>query len=263
MGSRIARFGGAALVACVLVGCSDTSEPSVAPTTSRERHPDIDYSYVWSASPGVDLFGRPAELVRATLEASQYAYFVGIDESYPGFQKATQQAVDSNDPNADALLSLKAVTSPEKPAPHTTFAHITNLSGNDTEVSAFVCRYDVPAPNQGGRAERWLARVMQVRLTNSANTPGRAGIADTDPNQTDPRAHMPPNWDVFGNWNVVGAKWVLPDQVPGQGCTAWWHERFPEFAISADGSLDAPQDWQAPAMPVAAQYPEWIGPGTQ
>lgn len=43
--------------------------------------------------------------------------------------------------------------------------------------------------NQGGRAERWLERVMQVRLANSASTQGRAGIADTDPGHTDSRAN--------------------------------------------------------------------------
>lgn len=64
------------------------------------------------------------------------------------------------------------------------------------------------------------------------------------------------NWAVFGTWIVVEAKWALPEQVPGRVRIAWWHERFPEFVISADGSLDAPQDWQAPAMPVAVQYPE-------
>lgn len=266
MGSRPALLVAVALAASLVAGCSSNSgsQSPTTTTTSRVRYPDVNYSYVWSADSGVDLVSRPAELVRASFEAWLYSYYVGTDQSYPGFEQAASKAVAANDPNIDNLLTLKAVTQPEKPYPHTTFAHIAGFSATDTDVSAIVCRYDVAAdPTRAPKPETWLSRATVIHLKNTTSNPGRAGIPDTDPDHPDPRAHIPPTWDVFSPWDVTELKGIWPKDIPSPSCTNWWHDRFPEFVTKPDGTLDAPPNWVPPTMPVGVQYPDWIGPSPQ
>ncbi|MBF6331851.1 hypothetical protein [Nocardia transvalensis] len=254
------------LLASVLTGCShapESREPDDPRPTRTVRYPEINYSYVWSTGPSANLTDRSEELVRASFEAWTYAYFVGPDQSYPGFDRAISKAVQANDPKVGFLRGLASQDPARKPAPRTIFAHIADLSATSTDVTAVTCWYFVAADRDAPQQEKWLTRAVKIGLHNSTATPGNPGIPDTDPDHADPRAHMPPTWDVFGTWNVTELNGVWPNEIPAPGCTPWWHERFPDFAVQPDGTLDAPPGWQPPMMPVAVQYPEWIGPSPQ
>ncbi|ATL66635.1 hypothetical protein CRH09_10865 [Nocardia terpenica] len=227
----------------------------------------IPYANVWSADSGVDLFSRGAELVRATVEAGGLAAYVGADRSYPGYARAVAglTAATENQAQPDPGVVQYVSSRPHDPNlrmhPSTGYFYITAYSASDTRVSATVCSYAVrpePLPNEDNR---FVGGGFQVELDNTGSNPGQPGIADRDPNAHDPRAHLPPQWDVFGTWKVTTIRVPVSRGDDQPECLPWYQQQFPTFTKVPDYNyLQAPPGYQAPHHPVAPQFPEWIGP---
>ena len=107
-----------------------------------------------------------------------------------------------------------------------------------------------------------LNMAFRVELERTDDDPGQPGVPDADAAEQDPRAHRVPTWNVFEGWKVTKLHYLrrLNGDVIPQGCTDWWQQQFPAFAPNASGNLVPPAGFEPPTMPVAVQYPEWIGP---
>ncbi|MFC0454724.1 hypothetical protein ACFSUH_27655 [Rhodococcus jostii] len=257
-GWRIMCAAAATLILASGCGTSSRIEPSPAPTP-QDR--EVLYSNVWSADQGIDLFGRGAELVRASYEAGDYTAFVGLENSYPGFGRAVGGEANHGDPAIEYFMtSLEAEQSAQ--APGTSFAHITAYESTETSVSATVCNYQLFPQNGTNISLNPLNMAFRVELERTDDDPGRPGVPDADAAEQDPRAHRVPTWNVFEGWKVTKLHYLrrLNGDVIPQGCTDWWQQQFPAFAPNASGNLVPPAGFEPPTMPVAVQYPEWIGP---
>ncbi|MDO1477040.1 hypothetical protein KI427_09005 [Rhodococcus ruber] len=241
-----------------VTGCGTDSPTDPRPVPVPE--PPVAYTHVWSADPDIDLSSRGAELVRAAVEAGLRTFNYGTKFTFPGYLDAVGAPYDFDHGEVwDHLVRPGPVDPPQWRA--TYFMHLTALSATATEVTGAVCEYGVGTEPGEEYSVYPLRMVRAVTLRNTAETPGAAGIPDTDAEGHDPRAAIAPDWDVFGTWKIVqlrtgGPNWVIPDT-----CTAWWHERFPTFELH-DGLLSPPPGFEPPTMPVAQQYPEWIGPAS-
>ena len=266
MGSARSFARWATLLTLFLTAACETSlEADPAPSTATQD-PPILYSNVWSADAGIDLFGRGAELVRGIREAAEYSYFVGLNNSYPGYSDAVGGPAGRNNPNIDEVMARSDPRSSRQER-STVFRHITAYTAADRTIKATVCEYrvfpepgrtDAP-PNSDGFS---LSDAIEVDLENNSNSPGLPGIADSSFDARDSRAHRPPTWNIFGTWTVNKLR-VVPAQSIPQGCMDWWHQQFPTFTQRSDAHiLSAPPGFQVPVQPVAIQYPEWIGLAT-
>ncbi|WP_432793887.1 hypothetical protein [Rhodococcus ruber] len=253
--TRLSALGCVALLAFT-AGCGDRTPEDPRPVPVPE--PPVAYTHVWSADPDIDLSSRGAELVRAAVEAGLRTFNYGTKFTFPGYFDAIGAPYDFDHAEVwDHLVRPGPVDPPQWRA--TYFMHLTALSATATEVTGAVCEYGVGTEPGEEYSVYPLRMVRAVTLRNTADTPGAAGIPDTDAEGHDPRAAIAPDWNVFGTWKIVqlrtgGPNWDIPDT-----CTAWWHERFPTFELH-DGLLSPPPGFQPPTMPVAQQYPEWIGP---
>ncbi|MVU82286.1 hypothetical protein GPX89_34250 [Nocardia sp. ET3-3] len=222
--------------------------------------PTIPYTRVWSADPGIDLFSRGAELIRATFESGQLYAQVG-HPSFPGYENAL------NVPKADAQLGDWWNSGTIPPKAVTDYAHIVDFTADDHAVEAVVCDYAI-SPDTAVEYPDQLNSATRIRLENTGTDPGRASIANTNPEHYDPRAQMPPTWNVFGPWKITrtGTLSLAWQPIP-EGCLAWWKQAFPGFAPVGDGDgsrtgLYPPAKYIPPHHPVLPQFPEWIGPST-
>ncbi|MGO4615640.1 hypothetical protein AB4305_14795 [Nocardia sp. 2YAB30] len=256
----------AALAVTQLSACADKPAP---------QESSIPYANVWSADPGIDLFSREAELVRAAHESGWLVYNAGTNYAYSGYPEAVSELAgreptgDLERDSASGYLFThgKGTQSGDwlKDANETDYSHITALTAAGNSVTATVCRYVVPTGGVSSSAERSeFARdmsVIEIRLENSSNDPGLPGVADRAPDQHDPAARRPPTWNVFGRWNVTSIRREFNTDPPG--CRTWFQQRLP-WLKNEPGSptLQFPDSFTVPAQPVAIQYPEWIGSST-
>src|ERR1700677_4039402 len=105
---RVHRVIGVAFCALFLAGCGGSTAPASGPWTGSMAQ----VRAVWSAAPGIDLFGGPGVVVRAYLESFVLASKTGnLDNAYPGFQ----HAVDTNAPTAKDAWPWPNTL---QPAPH-------------------------------------------------------------------------------------------------------------------------------------------------
>ncbi|QDQ89714.1 hypothetical protein FND50_02250 [Rhodococcus sp. WB9] len=241
-------------------GCGTHTSNELTPEPASQDR-EVLYSNVWSADQGVDLFGRGAELVRASYEAGDYTAFVGADNSYPGFTRAVGGEAHHGDSDIEYFMTSLGVQN-DTQAPGTSFAHITAFESTGASVTATVCNYHVFPENGANISLDPLNMAFRVELARTADDPGQAGVPDTDPAQQDSRAHRVPTWNVFEGWKITKLRYLrrMDGDVIAQGCTDWWQQRFPAFAPNAAGNLVPPAGFEPPTMPVAVQYPEWIGP---
>lgn len=219
------------------------------------------YNDVWSADEGIDLFSRGAELVRATEEARIYARYVGMQNSYPGFEEALGPEFRRNKQIENFVAGPLGI----RQRPYTNFDHMTDYSATSTNVSATVCSYFLypvkrhPENRTENGSLFALKTAARIRLVNTAEDAGAAGIPDTSSSRKDPRAHRVPDWNVFGSWHIEELQfWPVFDRP--LGCAEWWEQQFPTFSRADDNYVIPPPGFEAPLMPVAPQYPEWIGP---
>ncbi len=223
--------------------------------------------HVWSAEPGVDLFDRGSELIRAASEAGFYWPAIEeIDDYFPGFTDALSPSERDgfvrtrwgND-RADYL----------KPVEETMFMHIADYSESPTMIAATVCNYKLfsvegfnPANPPGG--------TYRIVLENTGQGKGVAGIADGDP-QHGTDEQRTPSWNVFGSWKIKLGKTFFGGTeksprddgyfVP-QECRDWWLQQFPGLMQPDPDSpyQQQPPGFVAPVIPVGVQFPGWIGP---
>ncbi|WP_159918750.1 hypothetical protein [Rhodococcus sp. WAY2] len=243
-------------------GCGTEARNEPAPALGAQDR-GVLYSHVWSADPGIDLLGRGAELIRATYEAGNYATFVGLEDSYPGFGRAVGGEAHHTDPDIEYFMTSRTVES-DTQAEGTSFGHITAYQATETSVAATVCHYYLFPESGTNISLNPLKMAFRIQLERAGADAGQAGIPDTDPARKDPRAHRVPTWNVFGDWKITRLHYLrqLNGDVIPQGCTDWWRQQFPNFSPNAGGNLVPPPGFEPPTMPVAVQYPEWIGPAT-
>ncbi len=256
---RSATYSAVAGVALLLTGaCSSPSAPIEAKKPRQD--PTIPYTHVWSADAGTDLFSRGAELVRGTAEAGYYTRYVGVDRSYPGYNKAVGAPVSWHNEDKTETLVWSDVNDPAKPGLWTFYDHITNYAANDSHITADVCSYNVPEAAGKSNGPWVLNDSVRIQLTNTEKTPGAPGIPDDSLDRRAANGHRSPNWNIFGTWQVTHIKRYTVDTNPA-ACVDWWLQQFPGFARSPYGNfVTSPPDFQRPNHPVAVQYPEWIGP---
>ncbi len=140
--------------------------------------------------------------------------------------------------------------------------YIADFATTDSRVAATVCSYELFSEPRPNITLNPLNAAFRVELERTAADPGQPGIPDTDPAQQDARANRVPTWNVFEGWKITKLHYLrrLDGDVIPQGCTDWWQQQFPAFAANASGNLVPPPGFEPPTMPVAVQYPEWIGP---
>ncbi|WP_227979303.1 hypothetical protein [Nocardia spumae] len=254
-------FSPIALMLILAVGCSSTKQSSHAEHTQPE--PAIPYTHVWSADRGVDLFSRGAELVRGTYEAGRYTRYVGVDRSYPGYNRAVGAPVSWHNEDKSERLVWSEINDPANPGRWTFYNYITNFSASETQISADVCSYVIPSA-AGKPDSPWvLDDSTQIQLTNTGKTPGPPGIPDGNQPGHATSGHWSPTWNIFGSWQVTRIKNYVNYANP-DACMDWWIQQFPTFTRPPHGKfVTSPPDYQPPIHPVAVQYPEWIGPSEQ
>jgi len=256
------------LVSACAVACSVTSCGSSAPPAAVPRaDPAIPYASVWSADRDVDLFGRGAELIRAAVEAGEVNEYYGQNDTaraYPGYRQAI-----GPENLADGRVGSENRTRWPDPEPvprGMEYRHISDFRANNHVVTAEVCEYFIPVPTQPDHplARPWYdGTIVHVQLENTASSPGRPGIRDTTPGRHDPRAHLPPTWNVFGSWRITTLNSLDPTWNPNSypaGCLPFSRLRLPFAGVDRRGFPQVPAGARLPTGPVGAQFPEWIGP---
>ncbi|MDV2476217.1 hypothetical protein F8M49_14245 [Rhodococcus zopfii] len=247
---------------CVLASACTTGnlqDPSTAPQSAPEQN--VPYSQIWSANSGIDLFSRGAELVRAALEAGTYASYYSLGTTFPGYRDAVGGPLHFDD--AEILPALVPNGRGDNELGlWTDHYHIASLTETPTEIVADVCDYRQRPTEVTKSSNAQVGFPWVVHLRNTTDTPGLPGIPDTDPDTSDPRALRVPDWNVFGRWQITklhagGRDWkgTAPEE-----CTNWWLQRFPGSNATDDGNVLVPAGTVVPGVPVAQQYPEWIGP---
>ncbi|MGC0366839.1 hypothetical protein ABH922_004823 [Rhodococcus sp. 27YEA15] len=241
------------LVGCVPDAQNGENNISVPP-------PRIEYANVWSAQDGFDLFSRGSELIRATREAGYMSFTLGIEKSFPGYESLIQDGLSNRESELNSVF--KGGRSPAGQSPVTNYFHIVDLVESDHSVSATVCLYTIQSIENSSDRGEVFSTATYISLENSEASPGPPGLIDRDIAAHDAAAKFPPDWNVFGTWRAEQLRVLTADEVP-RGCTQWWSERFPEYVKRTPDSrtLVPPEGYVPPVMPVAVQYPEWIGPG--
>ncbi|MCX4092093.1 hypothetical protein [Nocardia sp. alder85J] len=250
----------------VLAACSGQSIKPAGPAAGA-HDPSVPYTNVWSADPGIDLFSREAELVRATEEAGNYSAFVGTGGTYPGYAKAVAALADEVERTSDlktrSFVSEHPVISLDKLQAGTRYLHITGFVVNATKIDAVVCSYTIWPAQLPGENDRTVGGGIRIDLQNNTWDKGRPGIANRDPAYSDPRAQMPPKWDIFGSWEIAAITGTAGAGDYPAECIPWYQQQFPGFTKDPEYNyLVAPSGYTAPHHPVAQQFPEWIGPST-
>ncbi|TQC45252.1 hypothetical protein EEB14_32875 [Rhodococcus sp. WS4] len=207
------------------------------------------------------MFTRDAELVRAAYEAGELTSYVGLSNAYLGYESAVGGPARHGDPDKEEFLTWREPEDTRQVA-GTNFVHITELATTDSRVAATVCSYELFSEPHANITLNPLSAAFQVELEHTADDPGQPGVPDADAAEQDPRAHRVPTWNVFEGWKIAKLHYLrrLNGDVIPQGCTDWWQQQFPAFAPNASGNLVPPAGFDPPTMPVAVQYPEWIGP---
>lgn len=239
--------------------CTQASDTTVPMTTRPTPEQNVPYSQVWSAEPGIDLFGRGAELVRASLEAGQYAALYSIGTTFPGYLESfgDRRRIDGSEIWTDLVPNGSGNGGA---GPWTTRYHIADLTETPTEITAEVCDDEDKTTSVTRPEQSWVGFSWVVSLRNTGDTPGLPGIPDTSPETSDPRARRVPDWNVFDSWRITQLRTGGRDRnTAAPACTDWWLQRYPG-STTVDGYVHIPAGTVTPGLPVAQQYPEWIGP---
>ncbi|WP_233213544.1 hypothetical protein [Mycobacterium hubeiense] len=167
---------------------------------------------VWSAEPGIDLFGGPAVPVRAYWESVELAQSMGdIDFAYPGFTRA----VLPDDPQSDDPSEWGRWPNTEiplkQPLVGTLYTHILSLTASGRNVTAVVCRYDYTTAQEQGDGRfavtgQW-GKLRDVNAGINANFVKMTAPEDNTPHALPPQKGPAPapSGDVFGDWRITGA----------------------------------------------------------
>lgn len=206
---------------------------------------NINYNVRWSADPGIDLFSRPAVVVRAYME-SYYLAIHGhaLAAGYPGFADATSQQRDRVDFDYWNGLELERLAG-------TQFEHLLALAPTSDGWAATVC-----SGNYAVMAEK------DSRFFNLAGpSPQAETVRIVAPEQTLPVTSEPlaaegaeraPSADVFAGWKIAEHEQAARDQNAYSECDS----RMPDARDARPHKVNLPHD--AP-YPTLAPYPGWPG----
>ncbi|MFD6894056.1 hypothetical protein ACFWB0_05830 [Rhodococcus sp. NPDC060086] len=255
------------LAASMLTGCTSTptdSDRKSPSENSRTTETFTSGSYtvpenrrtstiIWSAEPGIDLFGNKATLARAAIEADAIALANPITASYPGFARTIDQETK------DQYL--------EFPATHhievgTGYFHIMRIEPTDTGFIAHTCYQtsNIAVKNIDARYSRTVTTghsnlkfVFERTPTDDASL---AATSPTEPTSTPPidstgqPQWQAPTYDVFAGWNINIDGSSGRDHT--QACRQWGHQYAPDAIENEHFILttDTPPD----TLPA---YPGW------
>jgi len=250
-------------------GVTSSSATSSAATPIVEQlHPP--FSFVWSADAGIDIFSRPAELIRATQEALELTHIYGPDKTFPGYLKAIGGPKDpGDDPNYRFETTSQSTGGGWAEAynsPMTNYFHITEvtISSEGRSIGAYVCRVSFASPDNVAFGPPQPIRgsvgaVTRFELSKIGPDRSQSGV-DESPDVTDPAAEMPPTWDVFEGWRIDKIDQLLPGREFPPGCGDWFQQKLP-FLIRVGNKVRAPagnDSLYLPRQPVQPQFPEWV-----
>jgi hypothetical protein len=250
-----------ALVGCLLFASCSTDPEKVAVSSSPAPVPESEvfWSSVWSATPGIDLFGRAGELVRATVEGGYLASSYGVERSFPGYLDALGgfPLPEYDDPKRKALAAAYAPSDlgPRPPVATELFYHVIDLTDDGSTVTAKVCEY-ILTPNPSDML-KFLGRGEAVTLTRGEGPAGRPGIADTGRNSKNIEGKIP-DWNVYGSWLITESRGLRGATLPSQ-CAPWFLSVFPDATFRADVNVVELPGLSPPATG-EEKYPKWIGP---
>ncbi|MBD1320588.1 hypothetical protein IDF66_13455 [Gordonia hankookensis] len=229
------------------------------------------YNVVWSATDGIDLYSRPAELARAYLESCQLSVY-GRKATYPGALNAAPQPSVEN-----RIGCLYPPKGPEGTFPAlfgTMYAHIAQIRASHAEVSARGCYLG------SGRAEVATSEPESDYLSAYEFS----FTAKLPPQAVDPRANVQreaatgtgtraPQFDVFYPWKFDAVPWATtrtPEPpVSEQPCTIWaagMLDQIPAYRgqnpIAPDGDVAVliPKLFGDEGFPTLPQSPAWPAP---
>lgn len=193
--------------------------------------------------------------------------YYSLGTTFPGYRDAVGGPLHFDDAEILPALVPNGRGGDNELGLWTDHYHIASLTETPTEIVADVCDYRQRPTEVTKSSNAQVGFPWVVHLRNTTDTPpGLPGIPpDTDPDTSDPpRAlRVPPDWNVFGRWQITklhagGRDWkgTAPEE-----CTNWWLQRFPPGSNATDdGNVLVPAGTVVPGVPVAQQYPEWIGP---
>lgn len=252
----------------VASGCADNPAhgPQAAPSTAAIEQLHPQFSYVWSTDDALGLFSRPAELMRATREAADLTRVYGPDKTFPGYIAAIGGPRFPGD--LDYQSNTQQSSHPDfveiGKSPQTIYFHITEftISPDHTSIAAIVCGYGIAAPQNTTRLNPYLVQdAKRIELSGPASDTQPTNLVDDHPDRVDPRAEMPPTWNVFGSWHITKLTSISPGDLPAS-CVDWWQSQLPYLRRPpGENYLTRPADdptFQMPREPVKPQFPEWI-----
>ncbi|MFD6858218.1 hypothetical protein ACFWCF_12900 [Rhodococcus sp. NPDC060090] len=205
---------------------------------------------IWSAEPGIDLFGNEATLARAAIEADAIALANPITATYLGFTRAIDQETK------DQYEEL-----PRDTTQHigTGRFHIMRIEPTDTGFIAHTCRQmaNVAVKTGGGHYNRSVTtgehnpRFVFERTSPDSPQFQLAAPTSTPPvDSTGQPQWQAPTYDVFTGWNINIDGSSGRDHT--HACRRWGHQYAPnaienEYLIL---TTDTPPD----TLPA---YPGW------
>lgn len=244
-----------ALMWSVLTACgTPPTEQSVPP---YEPPPAVrNATLIWSAEPGIDLFGPEAILIRATREADLVAAYAGPDSTYPGYMNAF----------VPGTVSRYPLTTGRGPLYGTERVRIQSVELRPNGFDASICvQTDGMVRGTEGRylgsTGPAFLRTYSYARKPTTTTEHSAGTGDRDarthPSPTESVApetqSETPGWsapteDVFSGWNVDITG--IADDTDGT-CEAWGRTFFPD---APNAPLEVWSDNPPSTLPA---YPGW------
>ena len=265
-------------LALLVAACASPNPPAIHPSSDQttqvaQAQPaeDRDYRFpsdvagnftvVWSAEPGISLFSRQGEVVRATGEAASLLGVPGY-RNYPGAERAAAEAYErfggddfSGDPG-----NLTARSG-------TMFMHVVSMQSTPTSIKAVGCLYNfgfvaefADDPKVGGPLAGWGFEIDAIRPVGVEDP--RANSARGDSHEIGDRA---PRFDAFFPWQVSykGARFddVRLSRCAHQGLVlARTHPAYRDSDLTADTVSVSLDPVQRDLVPVLPQYPAWPSP---
>lgn len=260
-----------------LSACSATDQDVPDSSTPPEPTP-VNYSILWSATPGVDLQARPAELIRAAIGGAEMTQWYGSLKSFPGYAAAiTGSETRLLEPWAWQIVPTdlrKAVTT------WVYSYHLLDVKASVEEITGTTCGFRQSVvranPPSSPPSSTYVApknfrsafhqTAYRITMTKPADQPaGASGTRDEDPAEETSKSPRVPTWNVYGSWKIHDIEILSPDSPDRNpvGCTDWWKQRFPSIVPDGTGDFTAPPEGFETKLPQPqpATFPEWISPG--
>lgn len=189
-------------------GCSSGDrhgEASPTPSSAPAGWPAAlnDFTFVWTAEPGIDLTTGPAVAVRAYNESYLLASIMGDNNYlYPGFQQSVDPNQSIDHPTGTQFL-WPTTNAPQHPWVGTDQVYISSVTTSGRDVTVVACEYtfgtaqparDGYEPNMGKPPP--YSGIDPLRITMTAPTKPAPQFPQQGPART-------PSVDVFNGWRIT------------------------------------------------------------